>query len=77
MNVNDNMSVACLTLLPVMADILEDLNFRYTAKQKRTAVVNAIRSFDRFIMDNAGLDASEEQIKIQQAFRQWLNENFK
>ena len=77
MNKNDNNAFTIVTLLPVLADILEDLEFKYEAKYRGQAIVNAIRKFDNFIMKNAPIDVVEEQIEIQQAFRQWLNENFK
>jgi hypothetical protein len=65
------------TLLPVLADLLEDVPMQQLAKMKRNEVVNAIRSYDRYIMVGADLDAMEQQIIIQQSFRQWCEVNFK
>ena len=59
-------------LLPVLADFLEDVPMQQLAKMKRNRLVQEIRSFDAFLMVGADLDAMEQQIDLQQAFRQWL-----
>jgi hypothetical protein len=59
-------------LLPVLADFLEDVPMQQLAKMKRNRLVNEIRSFDSFLMVGADLDAMDQQIELQQAFRQWL-----
>jgi len=59
-------------LLPVLADFLEDVPMQQLAKMKRNRLVTEIRSFDAFLMVGADLDAMEQQIALQQAFRQWL-----
>jgi hypothetical protein len=59
-------------LLPVLADFLEDVPMQQLAKMKRNRLVTEIRSFDAFLMVGADLDAMEQQIELQQAFRQWL-----
>jgi hypothetical protein len=61
-------------LLPVLADFLEDVPMRQLAKMKRNRLVTEIRSFDAFLMVGADLEAMEQQIELQQAFRQWLKE---
>ena len=61
-------------LLPVLADFLEDVPMQQLAKMKRNRLVQEIRSFDAFLMVGADLDAMEQQIALQQAFRQWLKE---
>jgi hypothetical protein len=61
-------------LLPVLADFLEDVPMQQLAKMKRNRLVQEIRSFDAFLMVGADLDAMEQQIELQQAFRQWLKE---
>jgi hypothetical protein len=62
-------------LLPVLADFLEDVPMQQLAKMKRNRLVTEIRSFDAFLMVGADLEAMEQQIALQQAFRQWLKEN--
>jgi hypothetical protein len=59
-------------LLPVLADFLEDVPMQQLAKMKRNRLVTEIRSFDAFLMVGADLDAMDQQIELQQAFRQWL-----
>jgi hypothetical protein len=61
-------------LLPVLADFLEDIPMQQLAKMKRNRLVQEIRSFDSFLMVGADLDAMDQQIALQQAFRQWLKE---
>lgn len=65
-----------LQVLPVLADYLEDIPMFQTAKMKRNLVVNSIRSFDSFMIDTADTEAMEQQIKIQQSFRKWCEDNF-
>jgi hypothetical protein len=61
-------------LLPVLADFLEDVPMQQLAKMKRNRLVTEIRSFDSFLMVGADLEAMEQQIELQQAFRQWIKE---
>jgi hypothetical protein len=59
-------------LLPVLADFLEDVPMTQLAKMKRNRLVTEIRSFDSFLMVGADIEAMNQQIALQQAFRQWL-----
>jgi hypothetical protein len=59
-------------LLPVLADFLEDVPMQQLAKMKRNRLVTEIRSFDSFLMVGADIEAMDQQIELQQAFRQWL-----
>ena len=61
-------------LLPVLADFLEDVPMQQLAKMKRNRLVQEIRSFDAFLMVGADMDAMDQQIALQQAFRQWIKE---
>lgn len=61
-------------LLPVLADFLEDVPMQQLAKMKRNRLVTEIRSFDAFLMVGADLEAMNQQIALQQAFRQWIKE---
>jgi len=63
-------------LLPVLADFLEDVPMQQLAKMKRNRLVTEIRSFDSHMIDSADTEAMEQQIKIQQSFRKWCEENF-
>ena len=64
-------------VLAVLGDYLEDIPMQRTAKMKRNLVVNSIRSYDSHMIDSADIEAMEQQIKIQQLFRQWCEETFK
>ena len=61
-------------LLPVLADFLEDIPMQQLAKMKRNRLVTEIRSFDSFLMLGADLEAMDQQIALQQSFRQWIKE---
>ena len=61
-------------LLPVLADFLEDVPMTQLAKMKRNRLVTEIRSFDAFLMVGADLEAMDQQIELQQAFRQWIKD---
>jgi hypothetical protein len=69
--------ILAIQVLPVLADFLEDIPMQRTAKMKRNLLINAIRSFDSHMVDTADTEAMEQQIKIQQSFRQWCEEKFK
>ena len=80
---NDKSKLLIATaLLPVLADIVEDIPMHQLAKQTRNRMVASIRSFDRLCTDNKGEDEEEykqamnQQTDIQIWFRQILNENF-
>ena len=66
-----------ISLLPVLADLLEDLPMNRVVKMKREIVVNAIRSLDRMLLEGIEGDETEQLINIQLAFRKWCEENFK
>ena len=66
-----------VSLLPVLADFLEDTGFKFEAKNRANLVINSIRSLDRFFMNDTNTDEVEQQITIQRAFRQWCETNFK
>lgn len=72
----DKTIVAVFSLLPVMADYLEDIEVTNNFKVKRNNLVEQIRKLDRLMFDNSDIETIEQQINIQRAFRQWVNENF-
>ena len=81
--------IACIALAPVLADILEDINFSREMKMKATAIINQCRSFDKMIMTNIkklDYESEEEykkrrlliyneQINLQIKIRQFFNYN--
>jgi hypothetical protein len=73
---NDIKLIAATSILPVLADFLEDLNedkaFRTDMKIATFNLIGQIRKLDERIMKNASNETSEQQVNIQIAFRQWL-----
>lgn len=65
------------SLLPVLADFLEDAGFRFEAKNRANVVINSVRALDRFFMNDTSLEEVDQQVDIQLAFRQWCEQNFK
>lgn len=65
-----------IQILPTLADFLEDIPMAQVSKMKRNLVINSIRSFDSHMIDSADTEAMEQQIKIQQSFRKWCEDNF-
>ena len=76
MTTNEKLQIST-SLLPVLADFLEDAGLKFRAKEKANLVINSIRSLDKFILDGDEIDEYDQQINIQLAFRQWCAENFK
>ena len=76
MTTNEKILIS-IGVLPVLADFLEDLSLKHEAKNRANVVINSIRAFDRYFMNDANTEEAEQQINIQLAFRQWCKENFK
>lgn len=72
-----NAKILAIQVLPTLADFLEDIPMRQTAKMKRNLVISSIRSFDSHMINSADTEEMEQQIKIQQSFRKWCEETFK
>jgi len=68
--------ILAIQVLPTLADFLEDIPMSQVSKMKRNLVINSIRSFDSHMIDSADQEAMEQQIKIQQSFRKWCEDNF-
>jgi hypothetical protein len=72
--------LALCGVLPVLADFIEDLNmehiFTKNIKRKANLLLEEIRKTDEGILKNTDLQSQTQQIDIQIAFRQWVNENF-
>jgi hypothetical protein len=68
--------IGLIGVLPVMGDFLENLDekkmFKRRLKIKAKNLLAQIRSFDEEIMNEASIEAGEQQVNIQIAFRQWL-----
>jgi hypothetical protein len=71
----ENKLLVTTSLLPVFADMLEDVPMRQLAKSERNKLIAAIRAFDAFFMNGADAEEAEEQVNIQRWFREMLNEH--
>jgi hypothetical protein len=58
-----------ISILPVLADYLEDQAFNQMTKLKTNNLISMIRSLDRYFMDIASVEAIEEQHTIALWFR--------
>jgi hypothetical protein len=68
--------ILAIQVLPTLADFLEDIPMSQVSKMKRNLVINSIRSFDSHMINSADTEAMDQQIKIQQSFRKWCEDNF-
>ena len=66
-----------MSILPSVADKLEDFSFRFKAKQLQNDVVRTIRNQDKHFMDIADKETIIQQNDIQRAFLGWLDEQYK
>ena len=76
--------VALAAFLPVLADFIEDLNdqsvFRQGLKNKANMLLQEIHKVDRSVLriDQAHAEQVwKEQVDLQIAFRQWIEESIK
>ncbi len=72
--------LALCAVLPVLGDFIEDLNdqrvFKKVIKQKANMLLNEIQKTDATILQGGTIEMYQQQIEIQQAFRQWVEEKF-
>ena len=72
--------LALCGVLPVLGDFIEDLNdqgvFKRVIKQKATKLLQEIQKADATILAGGNMDIFQQQIEIQQSFRQWVEQNF-
>jgi len=61
-----------VSLLPVIADMTEDLYLFRLVKNRANLFIEEVRKVDNFIIGNAELDAQAQQVNLQIAFTQWL-----
>jgi len=72
--------LALCGVLPVIGDFIEDLNdqgvFKRVIKQKANMLLQEIQRVDATILEGGNMDIFQQQIEIQQSFRQWVEQNF-
>jgi hypothetical protein len=68
--------LAVVGLLPVLADLLEDVELFRNSKKYANLFLNEVRRVDDRIIKDAELEAQSQQVNIQRAFRQWLETEF-
>ena len=73
---NEQKLLAVVALLPVMADLMEDVKVYNQSKKYGNLFINEIRKVDNTIIKDAELEAQSQQVNIQRAFIQWLKTEF-
>jgi hypothetical protein len=72
--------LALCGVLPVLGDFIDDLNdqrvFKQVIKQKANMLLEEIQRTDATILAGGNIDIYQQQIEIQQSFRQWVEQNF-
>jgi hypothetical protein len=74
---NEQKLLAVVALLPVLADLLEDVPLYRMCKRHGNAFIDEVRKVDNIIINDAELEAQSQQVNIQRAFRQWIETEFK
>lgn len=73
---SEQKAIAVVGLLPVLADLSEDIPLYRNAKRYANMFVEEVRRVDNIIIKDAELDAQSQQVNIQRAFMQWLQKEF-
>jgi hypothetical protein len=73
---NEQKLIAVVALLPVMADLLEDVKIFRMVKIHGNKFIDEVRKVDNTIIKDAELEAQSQQVNIQRAFLQWLKTEF-
>jgi hypothetical protein len=73
---NEQKLLAVVAILPVMADLMEDVKIYNQSKKYGNLFINEIRKVDNTIIKDAELEAQSQQVNIQRAFIQWLKTEF-
>jgi hypothetical protein len=68
--------LAVVGILPVLADLIEDVELYQMSKKRANMFVDEVRRVDNIIIKDAQLDAQSQQVNIQRAFIQWLKTEF-
>jgi hypothetical protein len=74
---NQQKLLAVVALLPVLADLIEDVKIYHQSKRYANLFINEVRKVDNIVIHDAELEAQSQQVNIQRAFRQWLETEFK
>jgi Mlc titration factor MtfA (ptsG expression regulator) len=73
---NEQKLIAVVAILPVMADLLEDVKIFRMVKIHGNKFIDEVRKVDNTIIKDAELEAQSQQVNIQRAFLQWLKTEF-
>lgn len=68
--------IAVVAILPVMADLMEDVKLFQLSKKYGNLFIDEVRKTDNTIIHDAELEAQSQQVNIQRAFFQWLQNEF-
>jgi Mlc titration factor MtfA (ptsG expression regulator) len=73
---NEQKLIAVVAILPVMADLLEDVKIFRMVKIHGNKFIDEVRKVDNTIIKDAELEAQSQQVNIQRAFVKWLKTEF-
>ena len=68
--------IAVVGILPVLADLMEDVKLFQLSKKYGNLFIDEVRKVDNKIIQDAELEAQSQQVNIQRAFVQWLQNEF-
>jgi hypothetical protein len=68
--------IAVVAILPVIADLMEDVKLFQLSKKYGNLFIDEVRKTDNTIIHDAELEAQSQQVNIQRAFVQWLQNEF-
>ena len=68
--------IAVVAILPVLADLMEDIKLFQLSKKYGNLFIEEVRKVDNTIIRDAELDAQSQQVNVQRAFVQWLQNEF-
>lgn len=68
--------IAVVGILPVLADLMEDVKLFQLSKKYGNLFIDEVRKVDNTIIADAELEAQSQQVNIQRAFVQWLQNEF-
>jgi hypothetical protein len=68
--------LAVVGILPVIADLMEDIPLFRMVKVRGNKFIEEVRKVDNIIIADAQLEAQSQQVNIQRAFLQWLKTEF-
>lgn len=68
--------IAVVAILPVLADLMEDVKLFQLSKKYGNLFIEEVRKTDNTIIHDAELEAQSQQVNIQRAFVQWLQNEF-